>query len=434
MFTATLSVRSLLFSLALAGLALLPATASPADPYTVNTQDDYLPFLPSDPKISLRSALNSANSNPGPDEIILPAGIYTLTITGSGDDTNSAGDLDIRDSVTITGAGPDKTIIDGNAIDRVFDILFSFKLEGISVVLKNLTIQNGWVTPTVSLPGGAGIQNRENLTLNNVVVRNNTAVGDNSNYVTGGGILNGGSLTMVQCTVSGNRARRGGGLFTGKATTIKQSLITENLAMFGSGILAGGDLLLENTTIHFNGFDGFDGGRCALAVSGPGTAVVNFCTITDNLTFDILQSSGLCTMVDTVNTASLTLRGTILAGNKRLGSATPNNCFLEAALTSASYNLEDANTCGFSPATNLVDTDPKLGPLQDNGGPTQTRALAADSPAIDYVKINTGVTVDQRGFTRPVGPWADIGAYEYEPPPLCFPVKSPDGKSAIICL
>ena len=206
------------------------------------------------------------------------------------------------------------------------------------------------------------------------------------------------------------------------------------LAMFGSGILAGGDLLLENTTIHFNGFDGFDGGRCALAVSGPGTAVVNFCTITDNLTFDILQSSGLCTMVDTVNTASLTLRGTILAGNKRLGSATPNNCFLEAALTSASYNLEDANTCGFSPATNLVDTDPKLGPLQDNGGPTQTRALAADSPAIDYVKINTGVTVDQRGFTRPVGPWADIGAYEYEPPPLCFPVKSPDGKSAIICL
>ena len=237
MFTATLSVRSLLFSLALAGLALLPATASPADPYTVNTQDDYLPFLPSDPKISLRSALNSANSNPGPDEIILPAGIYTLTITGSGDDTNSAGDLDIRDSVTITGAGPDKTIIDGNAIDRVFDILFSFKLEGISGVLKNLTIQNGRVTPTVSLPGGAGIQNRENLTLNNVVVRNNTAVGDNSNYVTGGGILNGGLLTMVQCTVSGNRARRGGGLFTGKATTIKQSLITENLAgcrTFGS--------------------------------------------------------------------------------------------------------------------------------------------------------------------------------------------------------
>ena len=108
------------------------------------------------------------------------------------------------------------------------------------------------------------------------------------------------------------------------------------------------------------------------------------------------------------------------------------NCSYKIA--DATYNLEDANTCGFSPATNLVDTDPKLGPLQDNGGPTQTRALAADSPAIDYVKINTGVIVDQRGFTRPVGPWADIGAYEYEPPPLCFPVKSPDGKSAIICL
>jgi len=236
---------------------------------------------------------------------------------------------------------------------------------------------------------------------------------------------------MVQCTVSGNRARRGGGLFTNNATTIKQSLFTENRAMFGSGILAYGDLLMENTTIHFNGFDAFDGGRCALAVAG--TAAVNFCTITDNMTFDTLQSSGLCTMMDIVNTASLTLRGTILAGNNLLGSATTNNCYLEAALTSATYNLEDANTCEFSKATNMINTDPKLGPLQDNGGPTQTRALAADSPAIDYVRINTGVTVDQRGRTRPVGPWADIGAYEYESP-ICFPVRSPDGKTAIICL
>ena len=129
----------------------------------------------------------------------------------------------------------------------------------------------------------------------------------------------------------------------------------------------------------------------------------------------------------------LSLQNSILANNYS-GTNVILNCFLSSPPISATYNLEDANTCGFSPATNLVDTDPKLGPLQDNGGPTQTRALAADSPAIDYVKINTGVIVDQRGFTRPVGPWADIGAYEYEPPPLCFPVKSPDGKSAIICL
>ncbi len=109
------------------------------------------------------------------------------------------------------------------------------------------------------------------------------------------------------------------------------------------------------------------------------------------------------------------------------------NCSLSSPLAGATFNLEDANTCGFSPATNLINTDPKLGPLQDNGGSTQTRALAAGSPAIDYVKINTGVIVDQRGFTRPVGPWADIGAYEYESP-ICFPVRSPDGKTAIICL
>ena len=190
MFTATLSVRSLFFVLALADLVLLAATvAGAADPdtVTVNTEDDYIPWLPNDPKISLRSALNLANKSEEIDKIILPAGTYTLTIVGSGDDTNSAGDLDILDSVTITGAGPDKTIIDGNASDRVFDIRPSFKPEGIAVVLNNLTIQNGKVTPTMAQDSGGGIRNRENLTLNNVVVRNNNAVGNDSSNVVGGG-------------------------------------------------------------------------------------------------------------------------------------------------------------------------------------------------------------------------------------------------------
>lgn len=456
MYTVTLSVRSLLFALGLVGLVLMAATTSPAKSYTV-TQTTDSNFPNPDPTIlSLRLALASANSHDGLDLIVIPEGTYTLTIPGSGDDTNITGDLDILDSVIIQGAGPDKTIIDGNDLDRVFDIPKSS--ESIYVFMSNLTIQNGKltnVTGGLDFEGGGGINNQHNLYLSNVVVRNNTVEGAGGggienkqdltlnkvvlreNIVTGetsscngGGILNIGSLVGTEALFSGNRAHRGGGLFNaGLVTaTIERCLFTKNQASSGSALVAYGTLELVNTTIHGNNFTLAGGGRCALNVQD--TATVSFCSITDNLTTDTVQSSGLCTS----STSQLTLRGTVLAGNKRIGTPTNNNCTFVTPPTSATYNLEDANTCGFLTTTNQINTDPKLGPLQDNGGPTQTRALAADSPAIDYVKINTGVIVDQRGFTRPVGPRADIGAYEYEPPPLCFPVKSPDGKSAIICL
>ena len=460
MFTATLSVRSLLFVLALVALVLLAATTSRAAVYTV-TQTTDSNFPNPDPNIlSLRLALSSANQHPGLDLIVIPEGTYTLTIAGSGDNTNLTGDLDILDPVIIQGAGPDKTIIDGNTIDRVFDVV-PVPGKDFSVLMVNLTIQNGrvnnveaprgggginnWQTLSLSnvviknntveggVPGG-GIENNHNLTLNKVVVRDNTVVATGElSYWIGGGIVNSGTgtLELTETTVSGNRADRGGGLFNGGlgTATIERSLFTENRARAGSGIVAYGILNLVNTTIHANTFDGIDGGQCALRVEG--TTTVSFCTITDNASSreDI---AGLCTGDSSI----LTLRSTILSGNKKPGTITSRNCTFSTPLTSATYNLEDANTCGFLTTTNLINTDPKLGPLQDNGGPTQTRALAADSPAIDYVRINTGVIVDQRGYKRPVGPWADIGAYEYERDvsTFCFPIRSPDGKTAIICL
>lgn len=454
MYTVTLSVRFLLFPLALVALVLLAATTSRAAVYTV-TQTTDSNFPNPDPTIlSLRGAVDKANQHPGLDLIIIPEGTYSLTIPGSGDDTNLSGDLDILDPVIIQGAGPDKTIIDGGAIDRVLHIPLSS--SDISVLLVNLTIQNGKVTSTTGILGGGGILNRKKLSLSNVVVRNNVAEGvqgaginneqeltlskvmvrDNTVVVTGeqsqcvgGGIRNGGSLAVAESTFSGNRADRGGGLFNaGLATaTIERSLFTQNRAKIGSGIGAYGILNLTNTTIHANEYDGIEGGRCALQLYETG--MVSFCTITDNHSSSE-EGVGLCTS----SPSSLTLRSTILSGNKKPGTITSGNCTFYTPPTSATYNLEDANTCNFSPATNLINTDPKLGPLQNNGGPTQTRALLDGSPAIDYVRIDTGVTVDQRGFTRPIGPWADIGAYENEPPPLCFPVKSPDGKTAVICL
>jgi len=446
MLTVSQPMRFLLLHLSLVFLALLAASASHAAVYRV-TQTTDSNFPNPDPNIlSLRNALSTANQHLGADQIVVPAGTYTLTLSGSGDNQNLTGDLDILDSVTITGSGPDKTIIDGNALDRVFDIPISS--ESISVVMNNLTIQNGKLTATNAYLGGGGICNRHVLTLNNVVVRSNSVaeaggggiqsdhdltlnkvvvrdnrideVGD-ENRRTGGGILNNGFMVMTDSIVVGNQGRRGGGLYSHNAS-IERSLFTENRGWAGGAITSDGTQQLVNVTIHGNLADL---AGAAIFVN-YGVASLSFCTITDNL-------SGGFPAVYIDPSTSLALRNSILAANHSEANVILN-CSPSTPPINSTYNLEDANTCGFSPATNLINTDPKLGPLQDNGGTTLTRALAADSPAIDYVKVDTGVTVDQRGSKRPVGPWADSGAYEYAQSPLCFPIKSPDGKTAVICL
>jgi len=66
-----------------------------------------------------------------------------------------------------------------------------------------------------------------------------------------------------------------------------------------------------------------------------------------------------------------------------------------------------------TPAGNDSFTDPKLGPLANNGGPTLTMALLPGSPAIDAGNTSVASATDQRGFPRPAGLAADIGAFEY---------------------
>ena len=411
MFTVTLSVRSLLLPLASVGLTLLTALESGAIDVT-ETSDWPVPL----PGYSLRQALNAANEDTQTDVINIPEGIYTLNMSGPDEDNNIDGDLDIKNSVFIVGKGPEKTFIDGSSLTRVLHIVQA----GVSVGLVNLTIQNGMVTNTHNQPHGAGILNKATLSLYNVGIKNNTNAADNN---LGGGIYNDGVLTITNATISGNQALSGGAIYTNNSseTNIERSLLANNQASKGSAVESYGYLQVTNTTVHGN--VSTYGSAIHLAF---GTTHISFCTITNN-------TSGAASAAIEWGLASLTLRQTILTANQPADSI-KRNCSNKIA--DATYNLEDANTCGFSTATNLINTDPKLGPLQDNGGPTQTRALAADSPAIDYVRVNTGVIVDQRGFTRPVGPWADIGAYEYERDvsTFCFPIRSPDGKTAIICL
>ena len=74
---------------------------------------------------SLRAAVQESNSLPNADVIVLPAGVYTLTLAGILEDRARYGDLDILDDLTLQGAGAGVTIVDGNQLDRVIDIPWS---------------------------------------------------------------------------------------------------------------------------------------------------------------------------------------------------------------------------------------------------------------------------------------------------------------------
>jgi hypothetical protein len=132
--------------------------------------------------ISLRSAIQAADARGGSNTIILPGGTFTLTIAGAGEDAGASGDLDITRNLTIKGKGSGSTIIDGNNLDRVFQVLSG------KVSISNLTIQHGRALGT----GGGILNSGGTVTLSSVAIQNYVAAG--SNGTPGAAGLGGGQL------------------------------------------------------------------------------------------------------------------------------------------------------------------------------------------------------------------------------------------------
>jgi len=226
------------FSLALAlglGLTLGPLwllVAGPVSParamsITVDTTTDEHDGNCWDGDCSLRDAIIAANNSPGPDTIALGSGTYVLSITGPGDDIGWTGDLDIADALTITGLGPDQTIIDANGIDRVFDL----RPGADTVVISGVTIING----NVSGADGGGIHNIDaDLTLVNSVLASNSA-GNR-----GGGVyIYKGSTTLSGGQIVSNTATwYGGGVYVDQSSvTLSGGQIISNTATwYGGGV------------------------------------------------------------------------------------------------------------------------------------------------------------------------------------------------------
>ena len=327
--------------------------------YTVTNAGDGLSQNP----LTLRSAIINANSNPGADTIVFSStAVHGSVPIGGGTVTS---EMLITDHVTIDGDGvivlaPGPHILDANGNSRIFNIDNS-SASVIDVTIKNMVLKGG----NASDSGGGAINNAENLTLDTVTVDDNSAF-------LGGGVFSLGSLQVIDSTISANTA-------TGNN---------------GGGIENGGTLLVRNSTLSGNSAGAMGGAINSYAGVGK--------------------------------TAMVTIENTTIANNSApTASAVSNFGGGTRSLIVSSSILEGSvfNTGFFTSAFSLINQTAQLGPLADNGGPTETHALLSSSPAInagDPLYAGPMVT-DQRGtgFARVLGGRVDMGAYES--PALPFP-------------
>lgn len=311
------------------------------------------------------TSVDGSTAGSGADTIV-----FAPTLAG-GTITLASGQLAINSDLTIAGPGGGVTI-SGNIASRIFSVDDGNTSTLKTVSLSNLTLTAG----KASGDQGGAIFNNENLNILSCTIANNTA----GTY--GGGIrhFDNGTLILTNSTLSNNKANAGGG-----------------------GIDNGGTATLTNATVTANRADADGNG------TGAGGGIGTFGGLT---------------------TSTTTLFNTIVAGHFT-GTGTTTNDLGEKNVETASVNnlIGDSGSAGGLTNGNLIGGDAKLGPLADNGGPTQTHALLSGSPAInagDNTKISGGITTDLRGLVRVAGTNVDIGAFELQLVTLA-PTSLPSG-------
>jgi predicted outer membrane repeat protein len=331
---------------------------------------------------SLREAINSANANGEAD---------TITFNVSGTITLSSVLPTISSEMTMDGNGQNITLSGGNAAP-----VMSVAGAG-ALTLQYITVANGR-----SLSGSGGITNNGGLSVRNCNFLNNVSEA-------GGGIANfSGTLTISDSTFSDNSAQvGGGGVYSATTKTVKitGSTFLHNSSTGGGALrlARNGEASVSNSTFSSNTATGTGG-----AIQNGTTLTLTNTTITGNS-----GASGNGGGVITEDSATLNVGNTIIANNS--GGDCKNNGTIHAT----AVNLVKDGSCAIQGA---LSGDPSLGPLADNGGPTQTHALLAGSLAIDAGNdtICAADPVnhrDQRREIRPSGSHCDLGAFELQQAP-----------------
>lgn len=382
---------------AMALLALIPAAASAS---TVTKTADSKDGICSTVDCSLREAIESAA--PG-GTVILPASALPYEV---GD---TFGSLLIAKDLTIAGAGARLTEVTAPGTKER-----PFSVEGAATGVAEVAIRD------LSITGGDG---------------NGAGAGSQGGgvRVTKGGGASGPVLTLERVRVAGNKATItgskgvavGGGILVlgdGSHLIVRDSLIAANQALApdgggakGGGIATqfGGRATVENTTIAGNEASG----QVGSAIRGGGILVEANLALVNVTLFGNSAVRGEATGSPTTggnleasDADETSLRNTIVGGGKADAAATAD---CGGSFTGAGGNvLGTGCTLG---AGDAFSTEPLLGPLADNGGPTDTMALLAGSPAIDHGVACPPPASDQRGVARPIGAACDSGAFEAEP-------------------
>ncbi|MEO8033044.1 MAG: Calx-beta domain-containing protein [Acidobacteriota bacterium] len=428
----------------LIGIAALAAPSAGAATFNVVNPNDAGPG-------SLRQAALDANATAGPDVIT-----FAPTVTGT--ITLTSGPIKLYEAVNVQGPGQAALTVDGNSSSAVFYIYAAVPTV---TTISNLTVAHG-----LHYLGGA-IMAGGNVTLDHVTVTTSQAL-------LGGGVAFGGigELHVLNSTITGNTALVGGAIgfySSGPGSLIQDSVISANTAYYQGGGIHAIDLTgapstalsISRTTISGNTSNGSGGGISLYYTSG-GQVLIDSSTISGNTASAVGggifldYGNDLVTIENSTitsnqaasgggiylyrNSAAFNVNFSTISGNTATGSG--GNVYLYNYTTA--FNLSnsiiadgiaptDPDVAGglFNSTFSLVETpgsagitlgpgtitgqDPKLGPLQNNGGPTRTRLPDITSPVIDagdpaYVPPPA---FDQRGGPRKVGLRVDMGAVEY---------------------
>ncbi len=285
---------------------------------------------------------------------------------------------------------------------------------------------------------GGGILNSGFMSVRASVIRDNIARG-----TSGGGIYSSGSVDIVETTIEGNESHdqpgedqfvfqsRGGGICLIASGAIQKSTIHNNRATLGGGLYNTGTSVLLNSTIVGNKAE--DGG--GVYNDGIDFRIKNSTIVGNEATRGrgIFTHSSFPLLVGP-DFPSMTVNHTIVAdqGGVDLGT---DLCFdqhfdqtsgVERGLFSGGFNLRGNDSCSFTEPTDILNPDPLLGALADNGGPTRTHLPLVGSPVInagatsttDLVELPACLKMDQRGIQRPKtggnpgGLRCDIGSVE----------------------
>ena len=444
---------------------------------------------------SLRDAIAQANDSEGTiDTIEFDGDLNGETIV------LTSGELAITDPLIITGLGDDQLTIDGNDNSRIFNVNDGTD-NTIEVSIDGLTLTGGNTEGS-----GAAISNRETLTISDLTISENFAevnggainntggtltitdvtLSGNTASLDGGAInnINEGTVTISESNISGNTAIDDGGAIdnaNGSTLTVTNSTISDNVADtgFGGGVNHSYNSLATfvNTTISGNSASANGGG----VSNYNGTIVVSDSTISGNSAGTDgggMETIGTATLINSTISNNFSARdggGIFAEGTASLISSTVSeneagnnggslwsdgtvnltNSILadsrsaddaEVADAGATFNLSGANIVEDGSVSDTIAFDPRLSPLQDNGGSVLTHLPLEESPAIDAGDDNElpadsfdldgdddtsePIPFDQRGFDRVVD-GVDIGAVEVREEDLAGPNDPPTIVSAV---